>query len=208
MLRVFEQPINQNPQKPDSGGGDINEGSGGVSVLRDDEVDEGGGFDAQASNFQGRALRSLLWQLNSLMFSVNACDGIGEVIDMTTPRAFPPKRDLTRFVKWPKNVQIQRNKRILKQRLKVPLALNQFTTTLDKNLEIVKNLERLEKEENILPSPDIDGFMKLEQKQKYAVWKAAEIRKALKEGRKPTTGPPTGDDNLSVPNLNFLTMLD
>ena len=39
----------------------------------------------------------------------------------------------------------------------------------------------------------------MEQKQKYAVWKAAEIRKALKEGRKPTTGPPTGDDNLSVP---------
>ncbi|KAL5180752.1 60S ribosomal protein L7a-2 [Glycine soja] len=127
-------PHQESPQKPDSGGGDINEGSSGVSVLRDDEVDEGGGFDAQASNFQGRALRSLLWQLNSLMFSVSACDGIGEVIDMTTPRAFPPKRDLTRFVKWPKNVQIQRNKRILKQRLKVPLALNQFTTTLDKNL--------------------------------------------------------------------------
>jgi large subunit ribosomal protein L7Ae len=37
-------------------------------------------------------------------------------------------------VKWPKNVQIQRKKRILKQRLKVPPALNQFTKTLDKNL--------------------------------------------------------------------------
>lgn len=48
--------------------------------------------------------------------------------------ALPPKRDLTRFVKWPKNVQIQRKKRILKQRLKVPPALNQFTKTLDKNL--------------------------------------------------------------------------
>ncbi|XP_020979658.1 uncharacterized protein LOC110272138 [Arachis ipaensis] len=31
-------------------------------------------------------------------------------------------------------VQIQRKKRILKQRLKVPPALNQFTKTLDKNL--------------------------------------------------------------------------
>ncbi|PON39372.1 Vacuolar protein sorting-associate protein Vta1/Callose synthase, N-terminal domain containing protein [Parasponia andersonii] len=39
----------------------------------------------------------------------------------------------------------------------------------------------------------------LEQKQKYAVWKAADIRKALKEGRKPTAGPPSGDDDLSIP---------
>ncbi|XP_039063063.1 60S ribosomal protein L7a-2-like [Hibiscus syriacus] len=48
--------------------------------------------------------------------------------------ALPPKKDLHRFVKWPKVVHIQRKKRILKQRLKVPLALNQFTKTLDKNL--------------------------------------------------------------------------
>ncbi|XP_057982635.1 large ribosomal subunit protein eL8y [Malania oleifera] len=48
--------------------------------------------------------------------------------------ALPPKRDLHRFVKWPKVVQIQRKRRILRQRLKVPPALNQFTKTLDKNL--------------------------------------------------------------------------
>ncbi|KAI6700866.1 hypothetical protein NL676_015190 [Syzygium grande] len=48
--------------------------------------------------------------------------------------ALPPKRDLTRFVKFPKAVQIQRKRRILRQRLKVPPALNQFTKTLDKNL--------------------------------------------------------------------------
>ncbi|PKI60316.1 hypothetical protein CRG98_019252 [Punica granatum] len=48
--------------------------------------------------------------------------------------ALPPKRDLTRFVKFPKTVQIQRKRRILKQRLKVPPTLNQFTKTLDKNL--------------------------------------------------------------------------
>ncbi|KAH7577170.1 hypothetical protein ACOSP7_002028 [Xanthoceras sorbifolium] len=48
--------------------------------------------------------------------------------------ALPPKKDLTRFVRWPKNVNIQRKKRILKMRLKVPPALNQFTKTLDKNL--------------------------------------------------------------------------
>ncbi|KAB1213484.1 60S ribosomal protein L7a [Morella rubra] len=49
-------------------------------------------------------------------------------------RAIPPKRDLTRFVKWPKTVQIQRKKRSLKQRLKVPPPLKKITKTLDKNL--------------------------------------------------------------------------
>ncbi|URE41290.1 hypothetical protein MUK42_06983 [Musa troglodytarum] len=38
----------------------------------------------------------------------------------------------------------------------------------------------------------------IEQKQKYAVWKAADIRKALKEGRKPEPGPPGGDTDLSI----------
>ncbi|KAL8140130.1 hypothetical protein V2J09_006151 [Rumex salicifolius] len=51
--------------------------------------------------------------------------------------ALPPKKDMRRFVKWPKVVQIQRKRRILKQRLKVPPALNQFTKTLDKNLETI-----------------------------------------------------------------------
>lgn len=40
----------------------------------------------------------------------------------------------------------------------------------------------------------------LEQKQKYAAWKAADIRKALKEGRKPVPGPPGGEKDLSVPS--------
>jgi len=44
-----------------------------------------------------------------------------------------PKRDLTRFVKWPKYVRLQRQRRILYNRLKVPPALNQFTKTLDKS---------------------------------------------------------------------------
>jgi large subunit ribosomal protein L7Ae len=46
----------------------------------------------------------------------------------------PPKRDVHRFVKWPKYVRIQRQKRVLAMRLKVPPVLNQFVTrTLDKN---------------------------------------------------------------------------
>merc|ERR1711881_836621 len=42
-----------------------------------------------------------------------------------------PTRDLTRFVRWPKYVRLQRQKRILYQRLKVPPSVNQFTQTLD-----------------------------------------------------------------------------
>ena len=36
-------------------------------------------------------------------------------------------------------------------------------------------------------------FLQLEQKHKYATWKAADIRKALSEGRKPLPGPPGGE---------------
>ncbi|KAI3430727.1 hypothetical protein D9Q98_005313 [Chlorella vulgaris] len=46
----------------------------------------------------------------------------------------PMKRDMHRFVKWPKYVRIQRQRRVLNQRLKVPPALNRFTRTLDKNM--------------------------------------------------------------------------
>jgi len=45
----------------------------------------------------------------------------------------PKGRDLSRFVRWPRYVRIQRQKKILLQRLKVPPAINQFTKTLDKN---------------------------------------------------------------------------
>jgi len=45
----------------------------------------------------------------------------------------PPRRDLTRFVRWPKYVRLQRQRQILYQRLKVPPAISQFTYTLDKN---------------------------------------------------------------------------
>jgi large subunit ribosomal protein L7Ae len=41
------------------------------------------------------------------------------------------KLDLTRFVKWPRYVRIQRSKRVLVARLKTPPAINQFTRTLD-----------------------------------------------------------------------------
>ncbi|KAG0212678.1 60S ribosomal protein L8B [Mortierella sp. GBA30] len=44
-----------------------------------------------------------------------------------------PIKDLSRYVKWPEYVRLQRQRKILNQRLKVPPALNQFTQVLDKN---------------------------------------------------------------------------
>merc|ERR1711976_1150032 len=41
-----------------------------------------------------------------------------------------PKRDLSRFVRWPKYIRLQRQKAILLQRLKVPPPINQFSPAL------------------------------------------------------------------------------
>jgi large subunit ribosomal protein L7Ae len=44
-----------------------------------------------------------------------------------------PKRDLTRFVKWPKYIRLQRQRAVLQKRLKIPPPINQFRLTLEKN---------------------------------------------------------------------------
>jgi len=44
-----------------------------------------------------------------------------------------PRRDLSRFVRWPRYIRLQRQKRVLWQRLKVPPTINQFTKTVDKS---------------------------------------------------------------------------
>merc|ERR1712205_199891 len=49
-------------------------------------------------------------------------------------QALPPRTPLNRYVKWPKYVRLQRARRVLQKRLKVPPAINQFNKTLDKNL--------------------------------------------------------------------------
>lgn len=43
-----------------------------------------------------------------------------------------PKRDLYRYVRWPEYIQLQRKRRVLLTRLKVPPSINQFRSTLDK----------------------------------------------------------------------------
>jgi large subunit ribosomal protein L7Ae len=53
--------------------------------------------------------------------------------DFRIGRDLQPKRDLSRFVKWPRYVRLQRQRAILKKRLKIPPAINQFTKTLEKN---------------------------------------------------------------------------
>uniref|UniRef100_A0A670HQT8 60S ribosomal protein L7a n=1 Tax=Podarcis muralis TaxID=64176 RepID=A0A670HQT8_PODMU len=45
-------------------------------------------------------------------------------------RSQDPKRDLTRFVKWPRYIRLQRQRANLYKRLKVPPAVNQFTQAL------------------------------------------------------------------------------
>jgi len=45
----------------------------------------------------------------------------------------PTARDVSRYVKWPRYVRIQRQRKILLQRLKVPPSINQFSSTLNKS---------------------------------------------------------------------------
>ena len=82
----------------------------------------------------------------------------------STPRNFNlggdirPKRDLTRYVRWPRYIRLQRQKRILLQRLKVPPALNQFCHPIDRNqsnqlfrlLNKYKPESRIEKKQRLL----------------------------------------------------------
>ncbi|KAF4134059.1 Ribosomal protein L7Ae/L30e/S12e/Gadd45 family [Phytophthora infestans] len=59
---------------------------------------------------------------------------------VATPKNFrkggdiQPKRDLSRFVRWPRYVRLQRQRKVLYQRLKVPPSINQFSNTVEKNV--------------------------------------------------------------------------
>lgn len=72
----------------------------------------------------------------------------------STPRNYriggtiQPKKDMTRFVKWPKYIILQRQRRILYKRLKVPAVINQFTNTLsvDKAKSLFKLLSKYKPE--------------------------------------------------------------
>lgn len=60
------------------------------------------------------------------LFSKNAKKfGVGQDL--------PVKTDLSRVVKWPRYIRIQRQKAILQKRLKVPPSIAQFSNALEKN---------------------------------------------------------------------------
>jgi large subunit ribosomal protein L7Ae len=89
-----------------------------------------------------------------------------------------PKRDLTRMVRWPEYVRLQRQRAILKRRLKVPPAINQFSRTLDKNT--ATNLFRLLNKYQ--PETKADKKIRLR-----AAAKAKAAGKEVARGEKPLT---------------------
>lgn len=87
-----------------------------------------------------------------------------------------PQRDMTRYVKWPAYVRLQRQRAVLKRRLKVPPAINQFSQTLDKNTasQLFKLFNKYQPES------------KIEKKQRLAALAAAkEAGKEADKGPKP-----------------------
>lgn len=83
---------------------------------------------------------------------------------------------MTRYVKWPEYVRLQRQRSILKRRLKVPPSINQFTRTLDKNT--ATSLFRLFNK--------YQPESKVEKKQRLAVAAAAKAAgQTLDKGKKP-----------------------
>jgi large subunit ribosomal protein L7Ae len=71
-------------------------------------------------------------------------------------------RDLSRFVRWPRNVRLQRQKKILLQRLKVPPVIAQFSKTLDKNqaAELFKLLVKYQPETKAAKTQRLENLAK------------------------------------------------
>ncbi|KAL8907015.1 MAG: hypothetical protein Q9171_006039 [Xanthocarpia ochracea] len=74
---------------------------------------------------QGKASATKKTAKNPLIEKRPRNFGIGQDIQ--------PRRNLSRMVKWPEYVRLQRQKKILNLRLKVPPAIAQFTNHLDRN---------------------------------------------------------------------------
>ncbi|KAH0502441.1 60S ribosomal protein L7a [Microtus ochrogaster] len=91
-----------------------------------------------------------------------------------------PKRDLTRFVKWPHYIRLQRQGANLYKQLKVSPALNQFTQALDQQTAT----QLLKLAYKYRPEP---GKTKQEKKQRLL---ARAEKKAAGKGDVPTKRPP------------------
>ena len=79
---------------------------------------------AKKQNIYTESQIKKLAEKHPLTGPVDRCNRLGNHIR--------PRIIKSRFVKWPRYVQIQRKKRILLRRLKMPPALAQFFETLDK----------------------------------------------------------------------------
>ena len=94
-----------------------------------------------------------------------------------------PRIVKSRFVKFPRYVQLQRQKRILMKRLKCPPALAQFFEPLDKDTskKVYKALERY------TPEPKKEKKERLEKEAKEQVKDKKDNKNKKKEGKKPVT---------------------
>jgi large subunit ribosomal protein L7Ae len=105
----------------------------------------------------------------------------------------PPKKDLTRFVKWPVYVRVQRQKRVLYNRLKVPPTINQFTKTLDKStasqlfqmLVKYKPEDKAEKKKRLLEEAQAKKAEQEQRAKDKAEGKKESAEKAPKPSKKP-----------------------
>lgn len=111
-----------------------------------------------------------------------------------------PGRDLTRFVKWPKYIRLQRQRRVLYARLKTPPSINQFTRTLDKNTAttLFKFLLKYKPE-----SKEIKKKRLLEQ----AKSKAEATKKKPEGDAQASAPPPTKKPNHIKYGINHITRL-
>ena len=94
-----------------------------------------------------------------------------------------PRIVKSRFVKFPRYVQLQRQKRILMKRLKCPPALAQFFDPLDKDTckKVYKALE------NYTPETKHEKKERLEKEAKEQVKDKKDKKNKKKEGKKPVT---------------------
>jgi large subunit ribosomal protein L7Ae len=124
----------------------------------------------------------------------------------------PPKnRDLTRLVRWPKYIRLQRQRRVLYQRLKVPPAINQFSRTLDKNtaLELFKMLVKYKPEDKAAKKQRLlaraNSRVKATTKEQRQKWD--DQKKNAKTAKKKDADAPPKKPNVVKFGINHVTAL-
>jgi large subunit ribosomal protein L7Ae len=93
-----------------------------------------------------------------------------------------PKRDLTRFVRWPRYIRLQRQKQILMKRMKVPPAINQFNKTVSKPdaLQLFSLLEKYRPETKVEKKERLLALAKLGEEAKPSTDKPKVVKYGLK----------------------------